>query len=193
MDAASGCVQDKRTKNLVLIGFMGSGKTTVGRLVSVELGMPFVDMDRMIEEREGKSVADIFHERGEAVFRDIESAVVGQLAKGRGHVIASGGGVVLRPSNTEALGRTGVLIHLRVNPETVLARTRGDHRRPLLEGQGEVRARVESLLKERQPLYEAIPWSVEATGRSTREVARDVIAIYLAQTGAGAGSPMGSV
>jgi len=167
-------------KNLVLVGFMGSGKTTIGRLTAVELGMQFMDMDRRIEEREGMSIPDIFAQRGESIFRDIEEEVVKELAARHDLVIATGGGVVLRPANVEILAHSGVVVHLRVDVETVLARTRGHTHRPLLQGE-DLSTRARALLKERRPLYEAIPLFVESAGRSSETVTRDVVAIYRAQ------------
>ena len=141
--------------------------------------MPFVDTDRMIEEREGASISQIFGSRGEAVFRELETAVIQELAKRRGTVIATGGGVVLRPENMEILGKSGVLVLLHVELATVLARTRGHAHRPLLN-HPDAAARVETLMKERQPLYDAIPNCVETSGRTPQEVARAVIRIYRA-------------
>ncbi|MBI4028016.1 MAG: shikimate kinase [Verrucomicrobia bacterium] len=164
-------------KNLVLLGFMGSGKTTIGRLAAAELGLRFVDMDQWIEQRVGMSVADIFAQRGESAFRDLEAGAVGELALQPNLVIATGGGVVLRASNIATLARTGVLVHLRVNAETATLRTQGKTHRPLLQGE-DAAGRIRALLAERQPLYDAIPHSVESVGHSPDEITRDVIRIY---------------
>lgn len=172
-------------KNLVLVGFMGSGKSTIGRLAASELGLRFVDTDRVIEEREGMTVFWIFETKGEETFRAIESEVVRDLAGQEGQVIATGGGVVLRPANIEALAVNGVLVHLSVDAPTAHARTAGHSHRPLLQG-GDAVAKIETLLKSRKPLYDAIPNAVETAGRTTQEILRGVLRIY---RGAGEGHP----
>lgn len=164
-------------KNLVLFGFMGSGKTTVGRLAAVELGLKFVDMDHWIEQEEGCSITEIFSAIGEAGFRDLESRAAQTLASQAGLVIATGGGVVLRSANIGTFGRTGVLICLRIDAATALARTRGHSHRPLLKGDHPAE-RISALLDQRKPFYDAIPNGVESAGRPPREVAREVIRIY---------------
>lgn len=156
---------------------MGSGKSTVGRLAAAELKMRFIDMDRWIEKKEGCSISEIFSKRGETAFRDLESATVKRLASQRGLVIATGGGVVLRPANVEELGRNGVLVHLRVDAKTAQARTQKSSHRPLLV-EGKALDHIETLLKERQPFYDAIPNGVETSGRSLKEVVCDVAQIY---------------
>lgn len=169
----------RHSRNLVLVGFMGSGKSTTGRQVAIDLGMPFMDTDRMIEEREGKTIAKIFEERGEGFFRGLESEIVQEVSLRRGTVIATGGGVVLRPENLKVLGRTGVLIHLHVDLVTALARTQGHGHRPLLNHKDR-EARLEALMRERQARYDAIPKCVETSGRTQQEVVRAVIRIYRA-------------
>ncbi len=164
-------------KNLVLVGFMGSGKTTIGRMAAAELGLRFVDTDHSIEEREGMSVAQLFEKKGEEVFRDIEAGVMRELAAQDGLVIATGGGVVLRPANIDALRRTGVLVHLRVDAATAHARTRGHPHRPLLQGD-DPEGKIRALLKARQPMYDAIPNDVDTAGRTMHEILRSVLRIY---------------
>lgn len=103
-------------KNLVLIGMMGSGKTTVGRLLSGRLGLPLVDTDQLIEEREGRSIPDIFSENGEAYFRDLELAVSGELSRREDLVISCGGGLPLRAEAVTALKRGGLVFWLDRDP-----------------------------------------------------------------------------
>ena len=163
--------------NLVLVGFMGSGKTCVGRIAAVELGMSFVDFDHVIEQQEGMTISRIFETRGEEEFRRIESEVAEEAARISGQVLATGGGIVLRPVNLERLGATGVVVHLRVTPECAWERTRGHSHRPLVAGaDGEVRLRT--LLAQRQPFYDAISLSVDGSNRPSRDVAADVVRIY---------------
>jgi shikimate kinase len=167
-------------KNLVLIGFMGSGKSTVGKLVAAHLEMEFMDVDHWIEEKEGVLISEIFECAGEKAFRDIESKAVEELAQKQNLVLATGGGVVLRPSNLEALRKNGVLIHLYVDAETVLQRTKKHAHRPLLKTEDPL-AKIKSLMEERRSLYEAIPLTVNTVGRLTQDVAKDVESLFRAQ------------
>ncbi|MCC7517889.1 MAG: shikimate kinase [Verrucomicrobiae bacterium] len=176
-------VMDTRP-NLVLVGFMGSGKSSVGRLAAADLGLRFVDLDHEIEQREGATITRIFETCGEEEFRRIESKVATEVAERRGQVIATGGGIVLRPVNLERLGVAGVIVHLHVTPECAWARARGHGHRPLVAGpDGE--ARLRELFAKRQPLYDAIPLSVEGSNRPPRAVAADVVRVYRRRVDAG--------
>jgi shikimate kinase len=164
-------------RNLVLIGFMGSGKSTIGRIVSGELKMKLVDLDRWIEERKKMPIAEIFEKEGEDAFRELETEAVKEVSKSAGQVIATGGGVVLRKSNLEILAGSGILIHLQVDAATVLARTQRHSHRPLLQGP-DATLRIEKLMKERQSFYDAIPNSVQSAKRPISDVVADVLRIY---------------
>lgn len=166
-------------RNVVLIGFMGTGKSEVGRRLSRRLGWAFVDTDRAVEARERVPVARIFARRGEAYFRDVESAVVARVAERREVVIATGGGVVLRAENMSRLRRTGWIVALTA-PADVLARRLGDGRgRPLLAG-GAVRDAVERLLDQRRPLYRDADLVVDVASVSPDRVV-DTILGFLAR------------
>jgi len=169
-------------KNIVLIGFMGSGKTSVGKSVAEKLNMSFIDLDRWIEERETMSIKEIFDRKGEEVFRKIECEAVAEVGNQKNSVIATGGGVVLNPKNLESLKETGLLIHLRVDAQTAYKRTRDHHHRPLLNVPNPLQ-HIEALLKQRQPFYEVVPNAVETSGRSLRDVVEDVIRIYRSAKG----------
>ncbi|MBY6277565.1 shikimate kinase [Symbiobacterium thermophilum] len=140
--------------NIVLVGLMGSGKTAVGRLLAERLGRPFVDTDRLVEADAGRTVADIFAAEGEEGFRRREAEVVARAAAGDNQVIATGGGAVLRTENREALRRTGFVIWLDAEPETLYDRARGQglHRRPLLSGPDPL-GRLRALAAARRPFY----------------------------------------
>lgn len=163
--------------NVILVGFMGTGKSATGRRVAARLGRRFVDMDAVIEERAGRSIPDIFAREGEAHFRGLERALVVELAARRDLVIAAGGGVVLDPENIRDFQRTGLVVCLVATPEAILKRV-GHHRnRPLLEGADKER-RVKELLEKRRPLYEAIDRQVDTTDRTPDEVAARILALY---------------
>lgn len=170
-------------RNIVLVGFMGSGKTSVGRLVARELQREFVDADHEIEKREGCDIPTIFSAAGETEFRRIERAVIRDLAARQNLVIAPGGGAVLDPDNVADLARTGLVICLRVKPETVLARVGEDTNRPLLRAPDRLE-RIRELLAKRGPIYDAIPAQVDTDGLSTQEVAARVIELFMRQGGA---------
>lgn len=164
-------------RNIVLVGFMGSGKTTVGQLISDKTGMPLIDMDSMIVERAGKSINDIFADEGEAHFRSLERSMVQELAATEGHVISTGGGIVLNPDNIADFEKTGLVVCLLVDAETVLDRVRHDTSRPLLAGDKE--ARIIELLESRKALYEALTHTIDTSGRpSPVPTAQEIIDLY---------------
>jgi 3-dehydroquinate synthase len=139
--------------NLVLIGFMGTGKSTLGSLCAERLGYTFRDTDTLIVERAGRSIPQIFAEEGEAGFRARERAIVAELAADHGQVIATGGGAILDPENAVRLRATGCLIALRARPDTVLRRVGDTGSRPLLATAGNPAARIADLLAERSLVY----------------------------------------
>jgi shikimate kinase len=159
---------DVGDRNIVLIGFMGTGKSTVGRRLARSLRRQFVDTDREVERRSGMSIADLFALGGETAFRDIEADVVLDLSRRRGSVIATGGGTLLRPANRAALGDS-IIIALTATPEAILSRTRR-HPRPLLRGADPL-ARIRALLLEREAVYANADLTIDTSALSTDEVA----------------------
>ena len=153
-------------KNIVLCGFMGCGKSTVGKRLAARCGMRFVDMDAYIEEQAGCSVTDIFAQKGEAAFRVMEHDACVTLAAQEGLVIATGGGAVLFEKNVDALAQNGVIVFLRVREQTVLERLTNDTTRPLLQ-RDDKEAAVRALMQQRTPLYEAAAHvTVDADGEA---------------------------
>lgn len=122
--------------NLVLTGFMGTGKTSVGRMVAERLDRPFVDLDDVIAARAGKPIPRIFAEDGEPAFRALEAAVCAEMREAAGLVVAAGGGAVVDPANREALAAGGLVICLEAAAETILARHLGARRRRRLHEPG---------------------------------------------------------
>jgi shikimate kinase len=139
--------------NLVLIGFMGVGKTSVGQRLAERLGWPFVDTDALIEEAYSMTVSEIFEQFGEPLFRQMERTVVEFVSKKNDCVIATGGGVVLDPENILRLKTNGVLIHLDLSPETISDRIGPKLTRPLLQKKGPPLQTLETLYRMRSPLY----------------------------------------
>ena len=160
-------------KNVILVGFMGTGKSATGRALARRLRMRFVDLDRIVERRAGKKIARIFAEDGEPAFRALEHQVVGELATRRGMVVAAGGGVVLDPQNLEALHRAGFVVCLPASVDAIMARVSGDTTRPLLAGE-RPRERVEELLAARKSLYESFARRIDTSTIAPREVAERI-------------------
>lgn len=160
---------------LFLVGFMGAGKSTVGRIVADKLAMPFVDLDERIVARTGSSIPDIFDSSGEPEFRRLESAELSAVSGERDAIVACGGGVVLSDENRRLMKQNGVVAYLTVTPEQALARMGGAHSRPLLAGKsGEV---ATSLLEARRSLYESASDIVlDTVARSPEDVADAVVA-----------------
>lgn len=156
--------------NLVLLGFMGTGKSAVGRRVAALAGAPFFEMDAELERRAGKSISRIFSEDGEPAFRDLEARLADEWGKKEGAVISCGGGVVLRAENLRALGANGLLVCLTARPEILLARTAHSKKRPLLAGE-DPEQKIRDLLAARAPLYAKIPVQVDTSDASLEDVA----------------------
>lgn len=159
--------------NLALAGFMGTGKSTVGRLVAARLGMPFVDTDAEIEAAAGASIPALFA-RSEALFRKYESVVCLQAALGSGQVLALGGGALLNPAARAALEAGALIVCLDASLDEIMRRVGDDPARPLFGD----RAAVERLLEARAAHYASLPHHVETTGRALSAVAEEVIALW---------------
>lgn len=138
--------------NIVLCGFMGSGKSTIGQMLSKKLSMPLIDTDLYIEEKLGMTIPRIFEEKGEEYFRQTETEVCRELSHTDGHIISTGGGTLLRAENAEAIREGGVIFLLNVSEQTVLQRLRSDTTRPLLQRKDKEKA-VHDLMTKRMPLY----------------------------------------
>jgi len=140
--------------NIILIGFMGCGKSTLGIRLSYRMKQPYLDTDKYIEKREKATISEIFAVRGEDAFRSIETEVLQELldSKLKNHVLSTGGGMPIREQNHELLKKLGVVVWLRVKPETVMDRLEGDTTRPLLQGE-DSKSKIENLLAIREPIY----------------------------------------
>lgn len=165
-----------------LTGFMGSGKSTVGSKLAKALGRRFFDLDEVIEQRLGKTIPQIFEEKGEEYFRQVESETLKELSTQRHAVIALGGGAILEEENLNLVKETGVLIWLMAEPSEIYRRVGNSDKRPLLQGKDgntlsreEVYRRIEWLLQIRQPYYEQANLSVETTGKSVEEIVEEII------------------
>lgn len=164
-----------KQKNIILTGFMGSGKTSVGVRLSYRLRMPAEDTDKLIERREGRTVGAIFAENGEAYFREQETALLRELLNRKQRCIFSvGGGTPVRPENRVLLQQLGKVIYLRTRPETVYRRLKGDTTRPLLQCE-EPLERIRSLMEERREAYESCADLILDTDEADMETILDRI------------------
>jgi len=160
--------------NLVLIGFMGTGKSSVGRMAATHLHFRFVDTDELIESRAARSIAEIFAQAGEEVFRGIEKQVVAELAKMQKTVIATGGGLAANAENLASLKRHALVICLWASPEAIWERVHTQTHRPLLQG-ADPMVRIRQLLAVREPFYKQADVLVNTEMRSIKEVAQQVL------------------
>ncbi len=162
--------------NVYLVGFMGTGKTTIGRELARLMGRKFVDVDQEIEKRFRQSVAEIFAEKGEQVFRASEEEVALDLASVNNRVVATGGGTILNPKIFEAFERSGLLICLYTQQDDLIDRLQRTDKRPLLKGQNqdEVRERVTRLLEERAAVYNKVGVRLDTTHLTPLTAARKI-------------------
>jgi len=159
-------------RNVALIGFMGSGKSTVGKILSKRLGYSYKDTDKLIEKRTGKTIPKIFEDDGEDRFRQIESAILDEVLGQNETVASCGGGVVRLERNRAMLKERSFVVYLKTDPKEVFLRVgRSGHKRPLLNVD-DPEAEINRLLKEREPLYKEVADTVvDTTGKSLEEVA----------------------
>ncbi len=153
----------KEAESIFLVGLMGAGKTTVGKLLAKMRGCEFYDSDHEIERRTGVNIPLIFELEGEAGFRKRETQVIRDLSMMGKIVLATGGGAVLMPENREALKQNGTVVYLCASVNELCNRTKGDRNRPLLQN-GDPRAKLEALYQQRDPLYREVADMVVETG-----------------------------
>ena len=162
------------SSNVFLVGMMGSGKSTVGRLLSQRLKGRFVDLDSEIQKKEKITISEIFETKGEPYFRELESEVLQGVLKKKGLVISTGGGIVLRSANVKAMRDSGIVIYLKTSVDVLLRRLKGSKDRPLLKTRS-WREKVREIDKERRPFYEKAAHAEVGTNLKTPlRVAREI-------------------
>lgn len=164
----------RKIRNLALVGFMGTGKSSVGRLVADVLHFTFLDTDDVIKARAGMSIAEIFEHQGEPAFRDWERRIVDELTRRHRTVIATGGGLPANEANLASLKTHSLVVCLWASPEKILERVRHQTHRPLLN-EPEPLAKIRDLLAQREPYYRQADVLVNTEMRSLREVAQQVL------------------
>lgn len=162
-------------ENIFLIGFMGSGKSTVASCLSETYGMEAVEMDQLIVEREGMSIPDIFAQKGESYFREAETNLLIEIQSEQNKVVSCGGGVVLREKNVEEMKKSGKIVLLDAKPETILERVKNDDNRPLLRGNKNVEF-ISNMMEQRRPKYEgAADIVIQTDGKKTDAICKEII------------------
>ncbi|MEZ4594527.1 MAG: shikimate kinase [Chloroflexota bacterium] len=159
--------------NIILTGFMGTGKSTVGKLLAQRLQRPFLDTDALIVQRDGRSIAQIFAEDGEETFRRWERTVALELAQQHGLIIATGGRLMLDEENAEALAASGLVFCLTADPQTILSRIKDDDKRPLLNVPNPAE-RIAQLLELRRELYGRFP-QMSTEGKTAEQVVAEIL------------------
>lgn len=161
--------------NIILTGFMGTGKSSVGKLLAKRLGYRFRDMDDMIVSRQNMSINEIFEKYGEIHFRTLEAEAIRSISEERGMVVSTGGGAVISKENRNMFRNIGLIVNLSASPEVILERLAQDDGRPLLNGSKDI-ATIDRLMKEREPFYSDADIRIDTTGKKLDDVAREILA-----------------
>ena len=165
--------------SIILTGPMGSGKTSVGRLLARRLGYQFQDLDALIVEQAGKSINQIFADDGEAAFRDRETALLSTLVGKQGMVLSTGGGVVIREGNRRLLHAAGLVVNLIATVDVLVSRLAQANDRPLLKGNEALDVRIERIMAEREQFYADADIRIDTTGKTLDDVAAEILAFYV--------------
>lgn len=164
-------------RHIYLIGFMGTGKSTVSRALKKHLGWDEVDIDAVIEKQQKKSIANIFAEYGEEYFRNLETDCLKQMCEQRASIISCGGGAVLRDENVDIMKKSGVIVLLTATPETVFSRVKHSKNRPILNGNMNI-PYIAQLMERRRALYEsASQVTVKTDGKTPAEIVAEICGV----------------
>ena len=167
----------KKYKNIYLVGLMGSGKTTLGKILSKKIDKQFYDSDQVIEETLGVDVPIIFEYEGEAGFREREKDILKELVGIQNIVLATGGGIILSKSNRDLLAKNGIVIYLKSNQKDLILRMKNDKTRPLLKN-GNIEEIIKKLCKEREPLYEEIAdFEIMTKNKRIHEIVNEIMSV----------------
>lgn len=164
--------------NIILIGFMGCGKTTVGKNIAQRLDIPFVDMDQEIQEKSNMTIKEIFEKHGEAYFRDLETAFLKSFNKSN-HVLSTGGGIVTRAENIDIIKKLGTVVFLHASFEQLMKNLEKDNTRPLLQGDN-YQEKARELLNQREGIYlGTADLIVQTTGKTVSEITDEILSFVV--------------
>ena len=167
----------KKYKNIYLVGLMGSGKTTLGKILANKIDKQFYDSDQVIEEKLGVDVPIIFEYEGEAGFREREKDILKELVGIQNIVLATGGGIILSKSNRDLLAKNGIVVYLKSNQKDLILRMKNDKTRPLLKN-GNIEEIIKKLCKEREPLYEEIAdFEIMTKNKRIHEIVNEIMSV----------------
>jgi shikimate kinase len=158
-------------KTIYLTGFMGSGKTTIGKLLSEKLSLPVIDTDQVIEEKLNKTIREVFETEGENKFREYEHKFL-KLMPTENTIVTTGGGIILRKENRDWMRQSGLVIYLHCDPEEILKRLADDQTRPLLDG--DKKKNVLSIFSDRSPFYHDADFKVDTTHKTPEEIVFEI-------------------
>lgn len=170
--------ENKNEKNIMLIGFMGAGKTTVSRELTRLTGKVEVDMDAYIVQNEGCSINDIFEKKGEAYFRQLETKYLKEIQKESGAIVSCGGGAVLKDENVQLMKENGVIVLLTATPETTLLRVQNSKDRPILNGNMNIEFITELMNKRKDRYLSVADIIVETDDKSVRDIGKEILEKY---------------
>jgi len=165
------------SKNIVLVGLMGTGKTSIGKYIAKKTGMNFVDTDELIVLREKKPIHLIFKEDGEKYFRKIEAIIIKEVSSLSKTVISTGGGVLLKTENLENLKQNGILFHLFAPAEDIFNRIKYDKTRPLLDNSNPIET-LKKLQKDREAFYNKANYTIDTAKSSIQKASAEIISLY---------------
>lgn len=170
-------------KNIVLVGLMGSGKSAIGRTIAKKLGRRFIDTDRYIERKIGKTTAEVFEQDGESKFRDFEKEVIKKISQYIGIVIATGGGAIKDPENFHYLKKSGWIIALYASPATLYKRIEGKRIRPLLLNEEDPVKKLEEIFNERKTMYTQADFQIDTEDKEIDQIADEIVNLLNASSG----------
>lgn len=170
-------LQSPMSKNIVLIGFMGVGKSLAAKHLAAKLQRPVISTDDLIVKKEGKSISAIFQEKGEPYFRELETKAVESIADQQNVIIDCGGGIALNPQNMELLKKNGIIFYLSATADEIYKNVKDQKHRPLLNTP-DPKGQIEALLEKRRPNYEKADHLIDANGKTGEQLCVDILTLY---------------
>ena len=168
-------------KNIVLIGFMGVGKSLAAKHLAAKLNRPIISTDELIVSQEGKSIAQIFQEKSEAYFREVEAKVVEAISNKSNVIVDCGGGVALNPANMDLLKKNGIIFYLSASVDEIYKNVKDQKHRPLLNTP-DPKNQIKQLLEARQPFYKMADYVIDANGKSGDQLCVDILTLFKSAT-----------